>query len=132
MDLKDKKILLPGDCLYEYWPKHFYDVTHLVIPHHVCPIDEDEIENIKPENVKEAFGFSKFNMGYHHPHTSHSDKFKTVRMFSYCNSEIDYAMYRYKMVLAEKGKTETIDEPIVVNETPDHVEFLSNSDYREW
>ncbi len=118
-ELGDKKILVPGDSLYEFWPKRF-SPTHLIVPHHGCEYT-NSMGNIDLNNVKEAFVSSKFNVRYHHPNVLHINNFKSgkVVLFSYKTDKQDDKMFIGKKRAAR-------------NEIPTNVDFLDDKDHINW
>ena len=66
---KEKSILLPGDCLYEEFPKGF-DVDYLMVPHHSCYYDKT-ITNIDLSKLEKIIVCAGPHKGHHHPNLTH-------------------------------------------------------------
>ena len=86
-ELDKKRILVPGDSLYEFWPKLF-SPTHLIAPHHGCEYRKS-LNNLDLKRIKGVFVSSKYNRKYHHPNLVHLKIFKKARvlLFSYRTQE---------------------------------------------
>ena len=119
LDLDGKRILIPGDSLYEFWPKRF-SPTHLIVPHHGCEYT-NSMGNIDLNNVKEAFVSSKFNVRYHHPNVLHINNFENGRvvLFSYNTDKQDNKMFIGK-------------ERAARNQIPKNVVFLDDKNHINW
>lgn len=75
-------LLVPGDAIYDAWPRHF-DVTHLIIPHHGCKYEEESsaFPNIDVNKVKKAVVYAGPDKRYGHPDISHISKYKNIYRF---------------------------------------------------
>lgn len=86
----EKKMLIPGDALYQDFPIDFSNemIEYLVIPHHCCYYDVP-IQNINIENIKKVFiPVSKGHIGYRHPSINH--------LRNYYRSGLDIYRYDYQ------------------------------------
>ncbi len=79
---KKDSLLVPGDAIYDAWPKSF-NVTHLIIPHHGCKYgkDLDEFPNIGIHGVEKAIVYAGPDKRYGHPDINHIGKYNEVYRF---------------------------------------------------
>lgn len=103
ISLNDKRILIPGDSLYEYWPASF-NPTHILVPHHACEYGQKP-PNIALQSVAKAFVLSKCNRKYHHPNITHTNYYHDVEMFAYKTKDGKNRVFNKKRLVPAKQKT---------------------------
>lgn len=106
VSLDDKRILVPGDSLYEYWPTSFKP-THILVPHHACEYNTKP-PKIELSTVAKAFVLSKCNRKYHHPNITHTSYYKYVEMFEYKTRDGKNRLFNCNQLVPIQQKTNII------------------------
>ena len=72
----NESMLLPGDCLYQEFPREF-QVQYLAVPHHCCDYPND-IRNLTLSALKELVIFARPHRRYRHPNRTQLDRLLAV------------------------------------------------------
>lgn len=81
-------VLIPGDALYDNFP-NYYDINHIIIPHHGCKYNCQKcFTNISENKILKSFVFCGPSKVYKHPNYDHlkhfyNDKKQVVYRFEY-------------------------------------------------